>query len=189
MYNKSFVIGIAGAVGSGKSWFRKRLIESFSEPVCAFTLDSYSLDNAFVSKLEFGYDNPQAIDFDKAYSDLVILMNGGTVDFPIYDYKSHKMISKKTYTRPPVIIIEGLYAFYEKRFLDKMNVKIWIETDENIRFERRIHRDITERGDTCEESIARHINDTEPAYQKFYKNGRKLADCIFLNNEKTRNQC
>lgn len=187
MFNKPFVIGIAGAVASGKSWFAEKLRESFSEPVCVFTLDSYSKDGDFVNKLEFRYDNPQAIDFDRAYFDLLTLLEGGTVAFPIYDYKFHKVGYEREYTAPAVIIIEGLYSFYDKRFLEIMDVKIWIESDDDTRLKRRILRDIKERGETRDESMARHINDSEPAYQKFYKDGRVLADCIFLNvakNEK-----
>lgn len=184
MYKKPFVIGIAGAVGSGKSWFAEKLKEAITEPICMFTLDSYSKSVDYVNKLKYRYDNPNAIDFDRAYSDLRTLLEGGTVRFPVYDYKSHKAISERTNTNPPVIIIEGLYAFYDKRFLDAMDVKIWIEADEDVCMGRRIHRDIKERGETLEESKARHINDSEPAYQKFYKIGRTQADCLFLNTAK-----
>lgn len=181
MNNKTHIIGIAGAVGSGKSWFAEKLKDAITKPVCMFTMDSYSKSVDYVNKLKYRYDNPNAIDFDRAYSDLRTLLEGGAVRFPVYDYKSHKAISERTYTNPPVIIIEGLYAFYDKRFLDAMDVKIWIEADEEVCMERRISRDIKERGESREESMARHINDSEPAFQNYYKIGRIQADCIFLN--------
>ena len=187
MFNKPFVIGIAGAVGSGKSWFAEKLRESFSEPVCVFTLDSYSKDVDFVNKLEFRYDNPQAIDFDRAYSDLLTLLGGGTVAFPIYDYRSHKVAYKRTYTTPAVIIIEGLYAFYEKRFLEAMDVKIWIEADDRVRFDRRINRDVFGRGEKQEDVIYRHFKDSEPAYQKYYMNHMNILKLNCLKSQNKNN--
>lgn len=183
MYNKNkpFVIGIAGAVGSGKTWFAEKLRESFSEPVCMLSLDCYSKDQDYVDTLEFHYDNPQAIDYDRAYHNLSELVNGNLVKLPIYDYKTHRVISEIVYKNPFLIVVEGLYAFSDKRLLEAMDYKIWVEVDETTRMERRIKRDMNERGDTREDSMSRHINDSEPAYQKFYKGGATKADCIYLN--------
>lgn len=183
---KPLVIGIAGAVGSGKTWFANQLKESLEQPVCIFTLDIYSKDIEYVNTLEYRYDNPLAIDFDKAYSDLSKLIKGESVTLPIYDYVSHSIVSEKTYAAPTIIIIEGLYSFYDKRFLDAMDFKIWIEIDEQLCLERRINRDIIERGETREESMFRHLNDSQPAYEKFYKDGRLLADVVFVNTNTRR---
>lgn len=177
-----FVIGISGAVGSGKTWFANQLKESISKPVCIFTLDSYSKDEEYVNGLEFRYDNPLAIDYDKAYADFSKLKEGIAVQLPVYDYASHSVVSKITYDSPAVIIIEGLYAFWDKRFLNAMDFKIWIEADEKLCKERRINRDVKERGESPESSVHRQKSDSEPAYFKFYKVGRFLSDCIYLNN-------
>lgn len=181
MHNSTFVIGISGAVGSGKSWFASRLKKSLSDTVCVFTLDSYSKSEKFVNNLEFRYDNPQAIDYNKAYADLSKLLHGGSIKLPVYDYVSHSAIAEELYNAPSVIIIEGLYSFYDKRFLDVMDIKIWIEVDEDVCMERRINRDIQERGVTKEEAISRHINDSKPAFEKFYNKGKALSDCVYFN--------
>lgn len=181
MCKKPFVIGIAGAVGAGKSWFAEKLKESLSVPVCVFTLDTYSKEEYFVNNLEYHYDNPQAIDYDKAYADFSKLMQGIPVNLPVYDYSFHSVLSEKTYDSSSVIIVEGLYAFYDKRFLDSTDFKIWIEADERTCLERRIQRDLNERGETREESMYRHFNDSVPAYRLYYEQGAKMADCVYLN--------
>jgi uridine kinase len=181
MSKNPFVIGISGAVGSGKTWFANRLKESISKPVCIFTLDIYSKDEEYVNGLEFRYDNPQAINYDKAYAEFSKLRKDKSVKLPVYDYASHRVVSEITCNAPSVIIIEGLYAFWDKRFLDEMDFKIWIEADEQICKERRIRRDVKERGESFEESMRRHINDSEPAFDIYYKKGKRFSDCMFYN--------
>lgn len=182
--DQPFVIGISGACGSGKTWFANKLREEIVKPVCIFALDCYSKDKDFVNELEYHYDNPLAIDYDKAYIDLSKLIQGETISLPIYDYVSHRVISEKFFTSPSVIIIEGLYSFYDERFLDAMNFKIWIETDNKTCLERRVKRDVGERGETMEGSMFRHINDSEPAFREFYAKGRKCSDCIYDNSKR-----
>ena len=178
---RPFVIGISGACGSGKTWFANKLKEGFRESVCVFTLDSYSKDEDFVNGLEFRYDNPQAVDYDKAYEDLLKLLHGLSIKLPIYDYSCHCIISEKACASPSVIIIEGLYAFYDSRFLKSMDFKIWIDADEHTRMDRRIKRDVKERGDSYEKSYLRHINDSEPAFKKYYAIEKTSSDCVYFN--------
>ncbi len=180
-YKRPFVIGISGACGSGKTWFANKLKEGLNGTVCVFTLDSYSKEEKIVNELEFRYDNPQAINYDEAYKDLSMLLHGISVALPIYDYSCHRIISEQTYMSPPIIIIEGLYAFYDNRFLDLMDFKIWIDADEHTRMEKRIKRDVDERGATYEESQLRHIHDSEPAFKKYYMIGKTVSDCVYFN--------
>lgn len=181
MCNKPFIIGISGACGSGKTWFARKLQTELVGSVCIFTLDSYSKNEEFVNSLEYRYDNPQAIDYDKAYGDLLKLLQGIPIALPIYDYTTHSTISEMRIASPATIIIEGIYAFHDNRFLDLMNFKVWIEADEHARIKKRIERDVKERGETYEEALFRHFNDSEPAYKKFYIIDREKADCIYLN--------
>lgn len=188
MIKEPFVIGIAGAVGSGKSWFAGKLKDALSVPVCLFTLDIYSKDESLVNGLEYHYDNPLAIDYDKAYLDFTKLTQGETIKLPVYDYATHSVVSEITYSSPLVIIIEGLYAFYDERFLDAMNLKIWIEADEKTCMERRIKRDVTERGETLEESLSRHEKDSVPAFMKYYFKEKILSDCMYFNVKQNNSQ-
>lgn len=181
MNDYPFVIGISGAVGSGKSWFANKLKDSIIDSVCVFTLDSYSKDEKFVNGLEYRYDNPQAIDYNKVWQDLSKLLHGENVTIPVYDYISHSVILGKLFCSPSVVIIEGLYAFSDKRLLDVMDIKIWIEVEDNVCMERRINRDIRERGVTREDAMKRHLNDSKPAFEKYYINGKLLSDCVYIN--------
>lgn len=184
MCNKPFIIGISGACGSGKTWFARRLQTELVGSVCIFTLDSYSKNEDFVNSLEFRYDNPQAIDYDKAYENLLKLLQGIPVALPMFDYTSHSINSEMTVVSPSVIIIEGIYAFYDNRLLDLMDFKIWIEAGKYTRRERRIERDVNERGEIYENAMYRHLHDSEPAFKKYYLNGKVYSDCVFFNAKK-----
>lgn len=183
MNKPPFVIGISGAVGSGKSWFANKLRKAIPDTVCIFTLDSYSKDKEYVDTLEFRYDNPDAINYDDAFSDISKLLRGEIVNIPVYDYMSHAVVSEETFKSPAVLILEGLYAFSDQRFLCIMDVKIWIEVDEESCLRRRINRDIAERGETREDSMARHKNDSEPAYREYYAKEKLLSDCVYYNHK------
>ncbi len=182
IYDTPFVIGISGASGSGKTWFANQLKNELYDSSCIFTLDSYYKNVDYVNCLEYRHDNPSAIDYDKAFKDLSILLRGKILKLPKYDYDTHEVISETIIKPTPVIIIEGLFAFSNKRFFDVMDLKVWIEAHEDIRFNRRISRDIDERGDNYEDVISRYKNDVEPAYYKYTKKGIEFADCIFLNS-------
>lgn len=186
MNKPPFVIGISGAVGSGKSWFANKLRKAIPDTVCIFTLDSYSKGKEYVDTLEFRYDNPDAINYDDAFLDISKLLRGEIVNIPVYDYMSHTVVSEETFKSPAVLILEGLYAFSDQRFLDIMDLKVWIEVDEETCL-RRINRDIAERGETREDSMARHKNDSEPAYRKYYAKGRILSDCVYYNQQEQSN--
>lgn len=187
MNKPPFVIGISGAVGSGKSWFANKLRKAIPDTVCIFTLDSYSKGKEYVDTLEFRYDNPDAINYDDAFLDISKLLRGEIVNIPVYDYMSHTVVSEETFKSPAVLILEGLYAFSDQRFLDIMDLKVWIEVDEETCLRRRINRDIAERGETREDSMARHKNDSEPAYRKYYAKGRILSDCVYYNQQEQSN--
>lgn len=182
MNKKPFIIGISGASGSGKTWFANRLKEELSKSVCIFPLDCYYKYVEYVNGLEHRHDNPDAMDFDKAFADLSKMIQGESLKLPVYDYDTHKVVSEQVYEPTAVVIVEGLFAFSDSRFLDAMDVKVWVEAYESIRFERRITRDINERGDNYDDAVERYKNDAEPAYQKFTSKGVEKADFIYLNN-------
>lgn len=182
MNKKPFIIGISGASGAGKTWFAKRLKEELSKSVCIFPLDCYYKDVEYVNRLEHRHDNPDAMDFDKAFADLSKMIQGESLKLPVYDYDTHKVVSEQVYEPTAVVIVEGLFVFSDSRFLDAMDVKVWVEAYESIRFERRITRDINERGDNYDDAVERYKNDAEPAFQKFTSKGVEKADFIYLNN-------
>lgn len=182
------IIGISGPSGAGKSWFTKKLKGIRPNSVCVFTLDSYYKDVNIVNALEYRHDNPNAIDYDKALKDLELLLSGHEFEIPIYDYDTHEVVDRKVCTPAPMIVIEGLFVFANSKLLDKMNLKIWIDADEDLRLKRRINRDVHERGDNLEEAQKRYYLDVKPAYLKYMSFYKKYADLIYLNNLLIKNE-
>lgn len=176
------IIGISGASGSGKSWFAKKIKEMRPDSVCLFDLDCYYKDVAYVNTLDYRHDNPAAIDYDKALNDLELLIKGHEVRIPIYDYDTHAVIGEKICTSTSIIVIEGLFIFTNKKILDKMDLKIWIDANEELRFERRIDRDINERGDDFISAKSRYESDVKPAFEKFINPCKKHADLVYMND-------
>lgn len=181
MNKTPFVIGISGASGSGKTWFAKKLSKELVVSSCIFTLDSYYKDVNYVNSIKYRHDNPSAVDFDRAYTDLQTLVNGNVLRLPVYDYDTHNVVSEKVIEPTTVIIVEGLFAFICERILGFMDFKIWIEANEIICYQRRISRDIMERGDSYDEVKLRYEQDVLPAYKEFIQNRKEKADCIFPN--------
>ena len=180
------VIGISGPSCSGKTWLANKIKEVRPNSVCLFSLDSYYKEAAFVKTLENRYDNPRSINFDKALEDLVLLLNGHDVEVPIYDYDSFKVIGHKVCTPAPMTIIDGLFVFSNKSILDKMDLKIWVDAVDDLRYERRINRDIKERGRDLDEVIHRYASDVQPGYQKFIQPNINYADIILPNNSRNK---
>lgn len=177
-----FVIGISGASCSGKSWLAQQIHHIAPTKVCIFEMDKYYKEFDYVKNIEFQYDNPNAIDYDRALADCRRLLNGNTINSPIYDYTIHEVVGWSISTPAPVLIIEGLFAFVDERFRNLMDVKIWVEAKDKVRYERRISRDITERGDNPTDAQRRYEQDVVPAFYKYIKQYISYADFILENN-------
>ncbi len=182
MNKKSFVIGVSGATGSGKSWFAKQVKDLASDSIGVFTLDSYYKNNNYVNCLKYRHDNPDAINYDFAIVDLQNIINGHSIRVPQYDYETHKVIKYDIKEPMPIIIVEGLFAFSDERLRHLMDFLVWIEADYDVRLQRRINRDINERGDTIDSATERFTCDAEPAFQEIISINKQYADCVIFNN-------
>lgn len=181
-YKKRVVIGISGSSCSGKSWLAKKIKESRPNSVCLFDLDNYYKNPDFVSNIEYRHDNPDAVDFNKALEDFVLLINGHEVKIPQYDFETHEVNGYKVCTPAPITIIEGLFVFSNPSLLEKMNLKIWVEAYDSLRYERRISRDTKERGRDLYEVMNRYAKEVQPGYEKYIMPNIKYADIIYPNN-------
>lgn len=179
---KRIVIGISGASCSGKSWLARQIYNISPSNIVIFELDKYYKDIEYVKNLEFQHDNPDAIDYDRAFNDFKKLMNGEDISIPVYDYESHKICGWNTCSPTPVLIIEGLFAFADEKFRNMMDCKIWIEAMDSIKYERRINRDIKERGDNIVNAKRRYEHDVMPAYNKFVLKYKEYANLVYVNN-------
>ena len=159
-----FIIGIAGGSGSGKTTVVKKITENLKEQV--------------VQKLNF--DHPESIDFDLLIEQLNELKSGRSIEQPVYSYLTCSRSKTETVTVRPasVIIVEGILIFTCKRLRDLMNIRVFVDADDDDRLMRVISRDIQERGKTVEQVITRYTKTVKPMYLQFIEPSKRYADII-----------
>ena len=182
MENKILVIGIAGGTGSGKTTLMKNLIREFSQVVTVISHDNYYKrhdDLAYEERCRLNYDEPAALETDLMARHLEILRHGGAIECPVYDFTVHNR-SDETITIVPkkVIIVEGILIFENKELRDLMDIKIFVDTDADVRLCRRILRDVTERGRTLESVVTQYQDTVKPMHEQYVEPSKKYADII-----------
>lgn len=177
------VIGVTGGTGSGKTTVAKRILKSFpDQQVLMIEQDSYYKDQAhmpFEERVKTNYDHPFAFDTDLFLEQLKALLNYEQIEKPSYDYKLHTR-KKETMRLEPkdVIIIEGILILEDKRLRDLMDIKIFVDTDPDVRVIRRLVRDIKQRGRTMESVIDQYLNVVRPMHLQFIEPTKRYADII-----------
>jgi uridine kinase len=176
------IIGIAGGSGSGKTTVVKAITEQLKENVVVIPQDSYYKDLGHLSEEEkrvHNFDHPDSIDFDLLRSQLKELREGRTVEQPIYSYitcgRSQETLSIKP---ADVIIVEGILIFTDPKLRKLMDIKIFVDADDDDRLMRVMSRDIVERGKTVEWVIERYSNTVKPMYLQFIEPSKRYADLI-----------
>ena len=182
MENKILVIGIAGGTGSGKTTLMKNLIREFADVVTIISHDNYYKRHdelAYEERCRLNYDEPAALETDLMAKHLDILRNGGTIECPVYDFTVHNR-SNETITIVPkkVIIVEGILIFENKPLRDLMDIKVFVDTDADVRLCRRILRDVTERGRTLESVVTQYQDTVKPMHEQYVEPSKKYADII-----------
>lgn len=176
------IIGVAGGTGSGKSTVAKRLVDHFSESVCLIEQDAYYKDQSHIpyeERLKTNYDHPSAFDNDLLIKHLKELIQGRPVEKPVYDYTLHTRSQKKVYVAPKnVIILEGILILEEARLRDLMDVKVFVDTDADVRILRRIKRDVMERGRTLDSVIEQYLRVVRKMHLQFIEPSKRYADLI-----------
>ena len=176
------IIGIAGGSGSGKTTVVKAITEQLKENVVVIPQDSYYKDLGHLSEEEkrvHNFDHPDSIDFELLRSQLKELREGRTVEQPIYSYITCGR-SQETLTVMPadVIIVEGILIFTDPKLRKLMDIKIFVDADDDDRLMRVMSRDIVERGKTVEWVIERYSNTVKPMYLQFIEPSKRYADLI-----------
>jgi uridine kinase len=177
------IIGICGGTGSGKTTVANRILESVStEDVIFLQQDSYyrNLDQMPLDfRQQVNFDHPDAIDNDLLVEHVRALKRGEAVELPIYDFKTHSRRDETLHMEPrPIIIIEGILVFAEKRLLDEMDIRVYVDTPDDIRFIRRLRRDVAERGRTAESVIEQYLATVRPMHMQFVEPSKRCADVI-----------
>ena len=178
-----FIIGIAGGSGSGKSTVTRKVIEAAgTEHTAVIVQDNYYLDHSdltFEQRVRTNYDHPHAFDWPLMIAQIDDLRNGLPIKMPLYDFTSHTRSDQVERVAPAkVIVVEGLFALYDKTLRDMMSMKIYVDTDPDIRFIRRLTRDINERGRTMANVIEQYKSTVRPMHNQFIEPTKRFSDVI-----------
>ena len=179
---KILMIGIAGGTGSGKTTLMKRLVEHFGDVVTVVSHDNYYKrhdDMTYEERCLINYDEPAAFENELMASHLEALRRGESVQCPVYDYTVHNR-SDETVTIEPkqVIIIEGILIFADEVLRERMDIKIFVDTDADIRLCRRIKRDVNKRGRSIESVLTQYMQTVKPMHEKYVEPSKKYADLV-----------
>ncbi len=179
---RSIVIGISGGSCSGKTWLSHQFQKLCPVSVCVFDLDGYYKDINDVMKEEHTHDNPNSINFDHALFDLAQLKAGRAVRIPKYNFVSQQQEGSRLCTPTSIILVEGIFSFSKPRFLQEFDFKVWVEADDVTRYQRRLNRDVAERGRDPLEIEQRYDRNVIPGYQKFIYPNKRVADITIHND-------
>lgn len=177
------VIGIAGGSGSGKTTVVKEITQRLKEKVVVIPQDSYYKDSGHLPQEErqnINFDHPDAIDFKLLCKHIKEIKEGKTIEQPVYSYITCTRSKTETVTVNPaeVIIVEGILIFNCKELRDQMNIKLFVDADDDDRLMRVMARDIIERGKTVEAVIDRYTKTVKPMYLQFIEPSKRYADII-----------
>jgi uridine kinase len=183
MSKKPVVIGVAGGSGSGKTSVTKSIYDHFKgHSILMLEQDYYYKDQSdlpFEQRLNTNYDHPLAFDNDLLIDHLKILLNHQSIKKPVYDYKLHTRSEDVIVVEPKdVIILEGILILEDERLRDLMDIKLFVDTDADLRIIRRIMRDIKERGRSIDSVIEQYISVVRPMHNQFIEPTKRYADII-----------
>ena len=182
MEKKILVIGIAGGTGSGKTTLMKNLIERFGDVVTVLSHDNYYRrhdDLTYEERCKINYDEPAALETDLMAYHLDLLRQGESIECPVYDFAQHNRSDETVLVVPKnVIIVEGILIFENKPLRDLMDVKIFVDTDADVRLCRRIKRDVNKRGRTLESVLTQYQETVKPMHEKYVEPSKRFADIV-----------
>lgn len=189
MNNRPFLILVAGASASGKTTVVDNIISKAKiDEVVRITMDDYYLsfdDVLLEDKKRLNYDHPNAVDLDLLYEHISLLLLGGEINKPIYNYISYKRDENTELIKPAkVIIVEGIFALYDIKIGDLADLKIYVDSDPDIRLIRRLKRDIKERNRTFDSVVEQYLETVKPMYHEFVSPTKRNADIIIPNDKR-----
>src|SRR6476620_3579084 len=177
------IIGICGGTGSGKTTVANRILEAVSANEVVFIQQDSYYRNIKDLPLDYrqvaNFDHPDALDNDLLVNHVRKLKAGEPIDLPIYDFKTNSRLIETRCVEPKtIVIVEGILIFAEARLLEQMDIKVFVDTPDDIRFIRRLRRDLAERGRTLDSVIEQYMATVRPMHMQFVEPSKRLADVI-----------
>ncbi|MFZ0627197.1 MAG: uridine kinase [Acidimicrobiia bacterium] len=180
--DRPIFIGIAGGSGSGKTTIAETVIARLDNKVALVQHDAYYRhmpELSFEERAKVNYDHPSALETELLVSHLVALREGKAVERPVYDFSKHLRSEETVTTRPaPVVVIEGILVLSEPELRTELDLKIYVDTDPDLRLARRIERDIHERGRSVDSVISQYFSTVRPMHLEFVEPSKRYADLI-----------
>lgn len=178
------VIGIAGGSGSGKTTLMKNLIARFGDDVTVLSHDNYYRpydDLNIEQRKAINWDHPDAFDTEMMIEHLRELKAGHAIECPNYDYTNYARCTETTHLEPTkVILVEGILIFENKQLCSLMDIKIFVDTDADVRLIRRIRRDVAKRGRSLDSVLTQYLSTVKPMHEQFVEPSKKNADLVVL---------
>jgi len=182
MDQKILVIGIAGGTGSGKTTLMKNIVDRFQDMVTVISHDNYYKrhdDLTFEERCALNYDEPNALDTSLLAYHLDQLRHGKAIECPVYDFALHNRSDETIHIEPkPVIIVEGILIFENEPLRELMDIRIFVDTDADIRLCRRVKRDVNKRGRSLESVLAQYQSTVKPMHEKYVEPSKKYANLV-----------
>ena len=176
------MIGIAGGTGSGKTTLMKNIVERFGDVVTVVSHDNYYKrhdDMSYEERSQINYDEPAAFDTELMVQQLQQLRRGESVLCPVYDYTVHNRSDETVVIEPKrVVIVEGILIFADEALREQMDIRIFVDTDADIRLCRRIKRDVNKRGRTIESVLNQYQQTVKPMHEKYVEPSKKFAHLV-----------
>lgn len=182
MESEILVIGIAGGTGSGKTTLMKRLMERFEDEVTVLSHDNYYKRHdelTYEQRCGLNYDEPAAFDTSLMVYHLEELRRGHAIECPVYDFAIHNRSEQTIHVSPKkVIIVEGILIFENEALRDLMDIRIYVDTDADVRLCRRIKRDVNKRGRTLESVLTQYQETVKPMHEKYVEPSKQYANIV-----------
>lgn len=178
---KVIVIGIAGGTGSGKSTMVDKIKEEFKDQITMLSHDYYYKRHeiSFEERKKLNYDHPNAFDTDLMIEHVKDLKEWKEIERPVYDFTIHNRVDDTVKVKPAkVIVVEGILIFENKELRDLCDIKVYVDTDADVRILRRILRDVNERGRTLESVVTQYLTTVKLMHEQFVEPSKKFADVI-----------
>ena len=180
--DERLIIGIAGGSGSGKTTLTQRLVEHFGDKLCVVTHDNYYRahnDLSYDERAALNYDCPDAFENELFVEQLALLRQGRSVSCPVYDYTVHNRSDKTILLTPrPIILVEGILIFADESLREQMDIRVFVDTDADVRLARRVLRDSEERARSVRSIVDQWQNTVKPMHELFVEPSKKYAHVI-----------